>query len=92
MHFAFSLTIMSMFSLVSSAPEILPYISCILFVLLSSMALDSFPRFSISRVVSLCDFFIVSTSILDPGLFFFNSFTCLAVFSSNSLTIFVFPL
>jgi hypothetical protein len=59
-----------MFSMVSSAPDILFSISCIMLVMLASMAPDFFPRFSISRVVSLCDFFIISSSIfLDPGWF-----------------------
>jgi hypothetical protein len=54
-----------MFSMESSAPEILSSISCILLVKLASMVPGFFPRISISRVVSLCDFFIVSTWILD---------------------------
>ena len=51
----------------------------------TSMFLDFFPRISISRVVSLCDFFIVSTSIFRSWLVLFNSFTCIVVFSCDSL-------
>ena len=58
--FAFSLTAVSIFSMTSFAPEIL---SCNLLVMFASVAPDLFPRVSISRVVSLCDFFIVSISI-----------------------------
>ena len=85
LHFAFSLIVVSIFSMVSSAPEILSSISCILFVLLATLAPDFFSRFSIFRVVSLCYFFIVSTSIFRSWMFLFNSFTCLVVFSCNSL-------
>jgi hypothetical protein len=59
----FSLIVVSMLSLVSSASEILSSMSYILLVMFTSTTPDHFPRFSIYRVVSLCDFFIVSPSI-----------------------------
>ena len=68
-HFAFSLTVFSMFSMVSSAPEILSSISYIPLVILASITPDLFPKFCISRVVSLCNFFIVSTSSFKSGWF-----------------------
>jgi hypothetical protein len=51
---------------------------------------DFFPRVSISRVVSLCVFFIVSTSIFRSWMVLFNSITYLVVFSCNSLRGFFF--
>jgi len=46
--------------------------------------LISFLVFSISRVVSLCDFFIVCISIFRYWVALFNSFTCLIVFCISS--------
>jgi hypothetical protein len=45
LHFAFSLTVLLMFSMLSSAPDILSFISCIMLVMLTSMSLISFPGF-----------------------------------------------
>jgi hypothetical protein len=84
LHFTF-LTVVSMFSMVSSAPKILLPIYCILLVVLAFMTPDFFPSFSHSRVVSLCDFFIASTSIFRSWKVLFNSFNGLIVFSFNSL-------
>jgi hypothetical protein len=69
----------------SSAPEILSSISCIQLLMVKSMVTDFFPRVSISRVASLCVFFIVSTSLFMSWMVLFNSMTCLVVFSCNSL-------
>ena len=68
-------------SMLSSAPEIL-FLSLIL---CWRWLLISFYRFSISRVVSLCDFFIVSISIFSSWNVLFKSFIFLVVFSYNSL-------
>jgi hypothetical protein len=49
------------------------------------MTTDILLRFSICRIVSLCDFFIVSLCIFRSWMVLFNSLTCLVVFSCNSL-------
>jgi hypothetical protein len=49
------------------------------------MVPDFFPRVSISSVVSLWVFFIVSTSLFRSYMVLFNSITCLVVFSCISL-------
>jgi hypothetical protein len=49
------------------------------------MTPDLFSRFSLSRVVSLFVFFIVSISIFISWVALFNSFPCVVVFSCNSL-------
>ena len=77
MHFLFSLTVVAMFSRVSSAPEILSSISCIVLMELASLTPQLFPRFSNFRVVSLWLFFIVSSSIFSSWIVLFISFTCL---------------
>jgi hypothetical protein len=63
LHFAFSLTVVPMFSVVSFIPDIPSSISYILLVMFVPMTPDLFPRFCITRFVSVCDFFIVSIYI-----------------------------
>jgi hypothetical protein len=61
------------------------YLLSLVLVMLASMTLDLFSRVSISRIVSLCDFFIVSIFIFRSWVVLFNSYTCLVVFSCISL-------
>jgi hypothetical protein len=81
LHFAFSLIVVSMFSMESSAPEIVSSISYILWLMVPYF----FPRIYMPRVVSLWVFFIISTPIFRSWIILFNFFTCLVVFSCNSL-------
>jgi hypothetical protein len=61
--FVFSLKDVSISSMVSSKSQILSSISCILLVMLASVVPSVFLRLPISRVASICYFFIVSISI-----------------------------
>ena len=78
-HFEFCIffcdTIVSLFSMVCSIPEILSSISFILLMMLVSMTPYLFPRFSISSVIPLYDVFIVSFHIFRCWMVLFNSFT-----------------
>ena len=56
--FVVSLTVVSISTMESSMPEILSSISYILMVMLSSVTLDRFPRFSTSRFASIGNFFV----------------------------------
>jgi hypothetical protein len=62
LYFAFSLIVLSMFSMVSSAPEILSSISYSV-----GYAPDLFPRFSFSRIVLLFVSLLFLLPFLDPG-------------------------
>jgi len=83
--FPFRFTVVSMFSMSSSASKILSSSSCILLVKLVSMTPDLFPRFSTSRIVYLFDIIIVYIFIFRSLMVLFNYLTSLVVFSCNSL-------
>ena len=80
-----------MFSMASSTPEILSSVSCIMLAMFPSLTPDLFPRYSISRVVSLYEFFIVSISIFRSWMVLFNYFPLLFVFLRKSLRDFCVP-
>jgi hypothetical protein len=84
--FECSLTIVSIFSMISSTPEVLSSISCNLLVILTSVIPNLLPRFSISRFVYICVFFIVSISTFRSLIALFNYFPWLSVFSCISFS------
>jgi hypothetical protein len=81
---------MAIQSMVHSKLEIFCSFSCILLVMLVSVVSDHFPRFSISNVTSICDFFIASVSIFSSWTILSNSFTYLIVFSLFLIGLFPF--
>ena len=81
LNFVFSLTVMSISSIVSSYTRD----SLLYYLFLYSVTPDLFSRFSMSKVASLCDLCIVSISIFRFWTVLFHSFTCLIVFSCISL-------
>jgi hypothetical protein len=74
LNFVFSLIVVLMFSMESSAPEILSSTSCILLLMLSSIVPDFFLRVSISSIVSLWVFFIIYSSLFRSSLLGFIQF------------------
>jgi hypothetical protein len=74
------LTDVSISSFVSSMPEIFSFFSYIKFVLLASFVPVLFPRFSISRISSVCVSLIASISTFSSYTILFLSFTCLIGF------------
>jgi hypothetical protein len=85
LHFAFSLIVVPMFSMESSAPESLSSISYILLLMLASMVPHFCLSVSISSVASLWVFFIVSAYLFRSSIVLFISITCLDAFSCFSL-------
>ena len=86
-YFVFSLADILIFSIVLSTPEILSSIPCILLVMLMSVLPVFLPRFSISRIASVCVFlycFHFTFHVLDLII----SFTFLILFSCISLYLF----
>jgi hypothetical protein len=76
------MTLVSVFSMVFSMPEILYFMSFIyLFMMQTSVTPALFPRFSIFRVIAVCVFLNVSIFTLRSWTVLFNYFTCLTVFS-----------
>jgi hypothetical protein len=68
--FEFSLTIVSVFSPVSSTPDILSSFSCILLLVLTSVIPYRFPTFSTSRFASIVFSLLFQLPILCLGLLY----------------------
>jgi hypothetical protein len=81
----FSLTDVSISFITSSMPETLSSISCILLVMLATVVPLNLPRFSISRILPDCVFFIASISISGLEQFYAFPLPGLIVFSCTSL-------
>jgi hypothetical protein len=73
------------YSIVSSTSDILSSVSRILLAMLESVVPVLFLRFSISRILSVCIFFIASIFTFRPYIVLFISFTCLILFFYMSL-------
>jgi hypothetical protein len=69
LHFAFTLSVVSMFSMLPSTPDILSSISYILLVMLAFKTPNLFSRFSNSEVVSLVISLLSLFPFLDLGWF-----------------------
>jgi hypothetical protein len=83
----FSLTDISISSIIFSIPESLSSISCILLAMLAVVPIF-FPRFSISRIPCLCSFCLYfHFQVLNSFTYLFHIFNCMAYISLRGLFI-----